>query len=541
MKGSLALVLSLLMFGAAQTPTRAIVEGLVLKTGTSDPVANADVALTPAVPAATATPALPVPIAAGANAIRVKTDSTGKFAFPDLAPGRYNVGVTLSGFIRPRRSGPTSITVTAGQQIKDVRLSLTQTGTISGRVIDENGEPRTVGVEVLVPGFRDGVRGLLIQGGNIKTDDRGEYRVPNLAPGKYVLRAMPTEGQVQFAPSYYPGVPTPEEATPVTVGPGAVVAQTNWQLLTKNLHMVKLKLTGMLPGNTTLYFFPMPKGTGKLAMGGRNTAFEQVGDTWISPPLASGAYEIGIVARPPLPPLGTILPTRGQWVGVSFEIQDRDVDLGTLAMNPGYVLNGHVTGQVAPNMRVRFAPVGFGTLPIDVISAPAPVAADGTFSLTEVKEQRFKVELQSLPVSSYIDSAIYGGSDVLRDGIFVDGDHGPLEITVATGGSIEGVATNAKDEPIASVRVVLVPAANQRGPAVRFPSALSGENGSFSFPGLRPGEYGVLAIEDNASPLDTFWEDPDFVKEYETRAKKVAVTRGVPSSVTVRTITVPGK
>jgi hypothetical protein len=110
---------------------------------------------------------------------------------------------------------------------------------------------------------------------------------------------MPTEGQVAFAPSYYPGVPSPDEAIPVAIGAGADVAQINWQLLTRNLHVVKLKVTGMLPGNTNVMFFPQPKGTGRIAMGGRLTPFEQVGDTWVSPPLAAGAYEIGIVARPP--------------------------------------------------------------------------------------------------------------------------------------------------------------------------------------------------------------------------------------------------
>jgi hypothetical protein len=210
-------------------------------------------------------------------------------------------------------------------------------------------------------------------------------------------------------------------------------------------------------------------------------------------------------------------------------------------MKPGYVLTGHVAGQVAPNLRVRLSFVGTGTLPIDVVSSPASVAADGTFTLTEVKEQRFKVELQSLPAADYIESATYKGHDVLNDGIFVDGDYGPLEIAIAAGGSVKGVANNSKDAPIAGVRVVLIPAANRRGPAVRFPSAMSDESGAFSFSGLRPGDYGVLAIEDNAAASDVYWEDPDFLKEYETRAKKVAVTAGTSSLVTLRTITVSGK
>ena len=100
MKRQLVLALSLLVFGTGQAPTRAIVEGVVVKTGTIEPVTNADVSLTLG-PSATPTP----PPTGGGNAIRVKTDASGKFVFPDLAPGRYSLAVARDGFIRPRRSG----------------------------------------------------------------------------------------------------------------------------------------------------------------------------------------------------------------------------------------------------------------------------------------------------------------------------------------------------------------------------------------------------------------------------------------------------
>src|SRR5262249_31211047 len=58
------------------------------------------------------------------------TEDDGRFAFQNVRPGRYRVVVTRSGYYR----APITVTVAAGQPSRDLQLSMTPTGSISGRL-----------------------------------------------------------------------------------------------------------------------------------------------------------------------------------------------------------------------------------------------------------------------------------------------------------------------------------------------------------------------------------------------------------------------
>lgn len=57
-----------------------------------------------------------------------------------------------------------------------------------------------------------------VRDSEVRTDDEGNYRIENVLPGDYYVKATgPADG---FAvPVYYPGVVNEDEATPVTVLP----------------------------------------------------------------------------------------------------------------------------------------------------------------------------------------------------------------------------------------------------------------------------------------------------------------------------------
>jgi hypothetical protein len=147
---------------------------------------------------------------------RVLTDPKGRFLFRDLAPSqRYYIRAALVGYapIRygaPGPSVPTSfsdmeirtvddisvIGVAADQWVSDIKVSLWRLGSISGRVGDERSEP-VVGVAVrafstvMVAGHAQYV------GGDVATtDDRGEYRLANLLPGKYAVAVLSVQSTV---------------------------------------------------------------------------------------------------------------------------------------------------------------------------------------------------------------------------------------------------------------------------------------------------------------------------------------------------------
>jgi hypothetical protein len=140
------------------------------------------------------------PIAAAAAALKVITDANGRFVYRDLPKGRYSITTLKPGYVNgalgkmvPR--GPSApLELADGERVTDVRIIMWKHSAITGRVVDEAGEP-VVGVEIRVrrvsmvagrPGF------VSMLTGSITTDDRGMYRVPSLDPGRYVIGVAST-------------------------------------------------------------------------------------------------------------------------------------------------------------------------------------------------------------------------------------------------------------------------------------------------------------------------------------------------------------
>src|SRR5438874_166418 len=109
-----------------QGPPTASIEGAAVRYGTSDGIARAKVTLTPSQGPGQA----------------VIVDSDGKFAFRNLAAGQYRINASRDGFVSadygqrgPNGSG-VSITLNAQQHLTDLRIGLTSTGAIGGRIVN---------------------------------------------------------------------------------------------------------------------------------------------------------------------------------------------------------------------------------------------------------------------------------------------------------------------------------------------------------------------------------------------------------------------
>jgi hypothetical protein len=134
------------------------------------------------------------------------TDDAGRFAFPTLAAGRYTLAASKPGYLRAaygarRHDRPgTPITLGEGQQLADLRLTLSRGGVITGRITDQHGLP-AAGVDVRVMEIRTvlgerQLRPARTYGGLLgeSADDRGIYRLYGLPPGEYVVVASPRLG-----------------------------------------------------------------------------------------------------------------------------------------------------------------------------------------------------------------------------------------------------------------------------------------------------------------------------------------------------------
>jgi carboxypeptidase family protein len=153
-------------------------------------------------------PPMPVPTGRGAQ-----TDDLGVYRIYGLAPGEYYVeanprpsfGLFNVATARPTVSVPTyypgrrapngaqTITVTAGETVKDVDIRVIETPAfqISGVVVDESGNA-VAGAAVSVNPERDPASGIPLMftlPSNVRTNDDGTFSVPNLSPGTYVVNA----------------------------------------------------------------------------------------------------------------------------------------------------------------------------------------------------------------------------------------------------------------------------------------------------------------------------------------------------------------
>lgn len=162
----------------APAPT-GLLMGVVVDAQGAQPVPHAEVTL------AGAPPSVRTP--------RVLTDAQGRFVFMDLPTGSYTITATKAGYAegalgRQRPGGEMQpIALADAERHGDLEIPLWRLASISGRVVDEAGEP-LVGITVQVlPRSIVAGRQKFTPGAVAMTDDRGMYRVASLVPGAYAV------------------------------------------------------------------------------------------------------------------------------------------------------------------------------------------------------------------------------------------------------------------------------------------------------------------------------------------------------------------
>ena len=189
MTRKLMLVASALIAGASLASGQSAsssLQGRVVRWGTNEPLAKATVELRR--------------VQTGPSAPFVATSAAdGTFAFPGIPAGQYRVIATRAGFVRaeygqrwPSGAG-TALTVLAGQAISNVPIPMLQTGAISGTLRDQLGRPiGNADVDAYIATYKTGRR-VLTKVQSVVSDDRGEYRLFWLTPGRYFVAARHPE------------------------------------------------------------------------------------------------------------------------------------------------------------------------------------------------------------------------------------------------------------------------------------------------------------------------------------------------------------
>src|SRR6185295_14445939 len=171
------------------------------------------------------------------------TDAQGAYEFKEVRAGRYTISASKGSFVsmqygqtRPSEPGK-PIEILDRQTIERVDFSLPHGGIISGRILDEYGEPLS---DVMVAPQRymymQGQRRLTPAGRMVTTNDIGEFRIFAVPPGQYYLQATwrvdnymggqpgnADDERPSYAPLYFPGTLEMSQAQRLTIGVGTEV------------------------------------------------------------------------------------------------------------------------------------------------------------------------------------------------------------------------------------------------------------------------------------------------------------------------------
>ena len=79
---------------------------------------------------------------------------------------------------------------TANQKLTNIRIELTPTGTIAGRIVNQQGDPMAnIAVQAVQLSYSNGKRKWRVVESR-PTNDLGEYRLFWLDPGRYFIRTV---------------------------------------------------------------------------------------------------------------------------------------------------------------------------------------------------------------------------------------------------------------------------------------------------------------------------------------------------------------
>jgi len=487
----------------------------------------------------------------------------GSFHIENIAPGRYHMFVERTGFQevdrRHRRTEGRVLTLSAGQEIKNLAIPLQAAAVVEGRVTDEDGDAMAEAqVAVLRQTFVAG-RSHWAQAGAERTNDLGEYRIPGLASGSYFISVTPPPDFRSLIEAASNASTVPDKSV-AAEKPAAATYQTTYYPGTRDRGQAQpIQLHGGddFPANFSLT--PSPsltiRGTVVNLPAGSSAAITLQSQDFTlmlngAEMHKDGSFEIRDVS----PGAYTILATVDNvavpmMVRQSVQLTSTNIEGLRLAPQSGGAIRGHL--RIEANLNAKPDPaqiflmlrssdgddemIGAFNLG-DGFSTVAHVNPDGSFEWKNVPPGHYLLQISEVSAVPdwFLKSLTAGGRDVSESSFSVSGGTTNVDlIASANGASTDGVATNQKGEAVSDVAVVAVPEARYRSHPDRYRKALTDQSGRFTLRGLPPGDYTLYAWE---SVEGEAYYNSEFLKTYEGLGTPLHVNEGERKSVHIRVV-----
>jgi protocatechuate 3,4-dioxygenase beta subunit len=481
------------------------------------------------------------------------TDAEGHFQFSDVRAGDYRISYDRTGFVdaeRYRQGNGKLVSVGPGSTLEDLLFHMASAAVITGRVLDADGDPiPNVGVGTL----RYPISWHATSDPHYAvTNDLGEFRISGLPAGKFLVAAEPMQKHPRVAENakklgheliytvtYYPDTPEVAQATPLTLHPGDEVK-------------VDLTLAQVHPASVKGQVSNLPAGESDISI-----ALRPLGDTTADvkalPVDQNGHFEVHDL----LPGFYSALIIMSSSSGTTFmrgnqtvQVSNADIPDLQIAALP----NGHIRGRIRienvskvdfPSLQVTlsssqrpgrgsFSGQASEAMYWDEINRRIQVGSDASFEFKDIPAGDYRVLVTATGealADYYVKSVNLEGKEVIGSGFATSASVQTLEIVLsAKGATVEGLV--AKDnEPAAFVKVITIPDADRRDQRELFQVVATDRQGHFQIRGLSPGEYRVIALDED---FDEEITDPEFAQKYESLGQTIKVEEGERSTITLK-------
>lgn len=470
------------------------------------------------------------------------TDAGGKFRFEGLPSNHVILAAKKPGYFNEQDM--LRWTVPVGEQNRNespaivrevtgpVSIKLVQEAVIFGRVLGYGNEPvESLPVVVSMFGMFDG-RKTSVQIGGGTTDEDGNLRIAGLVPGSYYVAVGPGPAKVvresgtalpshQGYPTvFYPGASERDASELLSIGAGTRT-ELNFTVTPQPFYHVSGAVSGYGPGQQAHIQFVGATTLGPAGIAPCDPASGAFTSNW----LPAGTYVVRVLVSGPSEfPLSA-----SQYLTVDQNISDLRIQV-----QPAITIPIHVSAESTKN-----SPLTGRESVVAALTPKGPQGAVGGGSLIgriSSTGSIFRVEagtyLAKLSVNPpwYVQSAMYGTQDVLREDLIVGvgGGSRSFEIAVRDDGATLNGATTTYGHPSRGA-VLIVP---EDAPS-QLRIVATNQDGVFQVGALAPGSYRVIAF-DNVDSLE--FRNPTAMTDYLTKAQTVLLNANQTASVSLELI-----
>jgi uncharacterized protein (DUF2141 family) len=458
-----------------------------------------------------------------ANILSVITSDDGHFEFYSLYRSKYSLQGAKRGFIQAayeqHEQFSTAIVTGADFNTENLVLRLTPLAFLSGKVIDESGEPvRKARVWLYAENHQGGMKRIERRDADL-TDDAGYYEFATLAPGNYLVSvsakpwyAFHLSPSARSGGSSLPGVTALDVGYPTTYNDGATDSQsaTPFPLQAGDHVQVDVHLSPVPVVHLTIRIpedqqnrAPMPQLRRRVFDTVESVANEGVQST------APGVYELSGV---PAGKYSVVLPDSQtgrlqQSSEITLDKDGQELDVSHAEAMASVKLSVKMPRQAPVSQQVT---MGLQDSRMRVTAANAIDAAG-------------EVSFEGIPPGKYALVAFspdkrYSAVRTVFSGVETS-DH---VLTLTAGSSLSGTVflalgvvnvegfVHRGGKPSSGVMVALIPK-DPQSHLDMFRRDQSDSDGSFTLPAVIPGTYTLIAVED---AWGFQWMQPDVLNRY---------------------------